>query len=100
LNIINNAFGALQDGGWIRISLEERENHMVAVTICDNGSGISKEDLKHIFEPFFSTKGKFGTGLGLSITYEIVQKLGGQISVESELGEGTCFTVTLPCREV
>lgn len=99
LNIINNAFGALQDGGWIRISLEERGDGRIAVKICDNGSGISREDMKHVFEPFFSTKGKFGTGLGLSITYEIVQKLGGQITVESELGKGTCFTVTLPHRK-
>jgi signal transduction histidine kinase len=96
LNIINNAFAAVDDGGWIRIAVEERGFNEVAVIICDNGSGILKEDMKRIFEPFFSTKGKFGTGLGLSITRDIVEKLGGKIEVESELGEGTCFTVTLP----
>jgi len=99
LNIINNALAALKDGGWIKFILEERDTDMVAVMICDNGSGISPEDLKHIFEPFFSTKGEFGTGLGLSITYGIVEKLGGNISVESQLGSGTCFTVILPRRK-
>lgn len=96
LNIVNNAFSALQDGGWIKISLKKKDINTVAVTVCDNGSGISEEDQKHIFEPFFSTKGEFGTGLGLSITHEIMHKLGGEISVKSTLGEGTCFTVTLP----
>ncbi|MFH1862567.1 MAG: ATP-binding protein [bacterium] len=98
LNIINNAFAAVPDGGLVRISLREQDD-FVAVMICDNGSGISKEDLKHIFEPFFSTKGEFGTGLGLSITYGIVEKLGGDISVESELGKRTCFTVSLPRKK-
>ncbi len=100
LNIINNAFAAVDDGGWIRIAVEERGFNKIAVIICDNGSGISKEDMKRIFEPFFSTKGRFGTGLGLSITKDIVEKLGGEIGVESELGEGTCFTVILPRTKV
>jgi signal transduction histidine kinase len=69
-----------------------------AVSIRDNGPGIPEEDLPHIFEPFFSTKGKFGTGLGLSITYGLVQKLGGSIEVKSQPGSGACFTVFLPER--
>lgn len=96
LNIINNAIAAIKEGGWIRFTLAEVEPSRVAVKICDNGSGISPEDLKHIFEPFFSTKGEFGTGLGLSITYDIIKKLGGDIQVESQLGKGTCFTIVLP----
>ncbi|MCA1990172.1 MAG: two-component sensor histidine kinase, partial [Desulfarculus sp.] len=63
-----------------------------------NGVGIPSANVKRIFEPFFSTRGAKGTGLGLSITYGIVQKLGGQIEVESQEGEGTTFTVTLPIR--
>jgi signal transduction histidine kinase len=70
----------------------------VAVTITDNGHGIPPQNLKHIFEPFFSTKGEFGTGLGLSITHGIVEKLGGKIEVQSEIDRGTTFTVTLPTR--
>jgi two-component system NtrC family sensor kinase len=96
LNIITNAFTASKDGGWIKIALEKRDINTVAVTICDNGTGISEEDLKHIFEPFFSTKGEFGTGLGLSITHEIITRLGGKITVESTLGVGSCFTLILP----
>ncbi|RJP73480.1 MAG: sensor histidine kinase [Candidatus Zixiibacteriota bacterium] len=96
LNIVNNALSATQNGGWIQFALQEPDDYSVAVTICDSGAGIAPEDLKHIFEPFFSTKGEFGTGLGLSITREIVDKLGGSITVESRQGEGTCFTVILP----
>ena len=96
LNILNNAFAAVGDGGQIRITGEQREDNGVAVSIRDNGSGICEEDQKHIFEPFFSTKGAAGTGLGLSITYGIVNKLGGRIEVESAVGEGTKFTVILP----
>jgi signal transduction histidine kinase len=95
LNIINNAFAAVDDGGQIEIGIE-RVNGRVAVSIADNGMGISKDNLGRIFDPFFTTKKGAGTGLGLSITYGIVQKLGGDISVTSKLGEGTCFTVTLP----
>ena len=61
--------------------------------------GISEENLKHIFEPFFSTKGEFGTWLGLSITRDIVEKLGGEIDVQSEKGKGTRFLVTLPVKK-
>ena len=70
----------------------------VDICITDTGVGISEEHLEHIFEPFYTTKGKYGTGLGLSITYGIVQKLGGKISVKSKLGEGTKFFVHLPIK--
>lgn len=97
LNIINNAMAAVSDGGRIDITAQEEENRTIAVVFADDGCGISPQDLKHIFEPFFSTRAKQGgTGLGLSITYNLVQELGGSISVESELGKGTRFTVTLP----
>lgn len=96
LNLLNNAFGALDDGGRITITVGDQGKDRVVLQVGDNGCGISKEDLDHIFEPFFSTKGEFGTGLGLSITYELVHKLGGTIGVWSEPGQGTRFTVTLP----
>jgi two-component system NtrC family sensor kinase len=96
LNIINNAFAAVEDGGRVDLFVERAGDHEVAVKIQDNGHGISKENLKHIFEPFFTTKKEYGTGLGLSITYGIVEKLGGRIEVESEVGRGTTFTVRLP----
>ncbi len=96
LNIINNAFAAVEDGGRIDIRIEPVQGHSVAASITDDGPGIPEETLAHIFDPFFTTKEGSGTGLGLSITYGIVKKLGGQITVSSEVGKGTCFTVTLP----
>jgi two-component system NtrC family sensor kinase len=96
LNIINNAFAAVEDGGRVEISISRIGTDVVAVSIADNGVGISEENLKRIFEPFFTTKKGAGTGLGLSVTYGIVQKLGGQISVQSKVGVGTRFTVRLP----
>lgn len=96
LNIINNAFAAVDDGGRIEIGIEERGPDSLAVWIQDDGTGIPEDHLGHIFDPFFSTKKGSGTGLGLSITYGIVQKLGGQISVKSKVGEGTRFTIILP----
>ncbi len=96
LNIINNAFAAVEDGGHIEIGIEKAGEDAVEVKIADDGVGIPADQLTHIFDPFFTTKKGAGTGLGLSITYGIVQKLGGQIGVKSKVGEGTCFTVTLP----
>jgi two-component system NtrC family sensor kinase len=96
LNIINNAFAAMEDGGKLEIGIQPVGNGSVAVSIADDGVGISEDDMTHIFDPFFTTKKGSGTGLGLSITYGIVQKLGGQVKVKSKVGEGTCFTVTLP----
>jgi signal transduction histidine kinase len=97
LNILTNAFYAVkEEEGTIDITAELREDKKVIVTISDNGVGISKENIDHIFEPFYTTKGKYGTGLGLSITYGIIQKLGGEIKVDSKLGEGTSFKIILP----
>ncbi len=96
LNIINNAFAAVEDGGKIDIHLKTVNQVNVSISITDNGSGIPKEYLTHIFEPFFTLKKKYGTGLGLSITYGIISKLKGNISVDSEVGKGTTFTITLP----
>jgi two-component system NtrC family sensor kinase len=96
LNLLNNAIAAVEDGGQIEISIERAGDAMVEVSVVDNGIGIPEENLKRIFEPFFTTKKASGTGLGLSITYGIVQKLGGDIRVASELGKGSRFTVLLP----
>ena len=97
LNLVNNAFQAMNDGGRLLISAREREKGKVSVSLTDDGCGISEEDQKTIFEPFFTTRvSKGGTGLGLSITYGLLRKLKGDISVRSKLGEGTTFTVDLP----
>jgi signal transduction histidine kinase len=96
LNILSNAFAAVDSGGRIDISLVLEDENTVAVTIRDDGPGIPEEHLTRIFEPFFSTKGEYGTGLGLSITFGIVERLGGRIEVQSKLGKGASFTVRLP----
>jgi two-component system NtrC family sensor kinase len=101
LNLINNAIDAVPDGGVIAVSTEVKGRDIVRVTIMDNGQGIPKDTIKNIFEPFYTTKGKGkGTGLGLSISYGIIKRLGGDISVESEVGEGSTFYVELPIRTV
>nr|WP_322785951.1 ATP-binding protein [Pseudodesulfovibrio piezophilus] len=97
LNLINNAFQAMNDGGHLIISAHRIGSDSLRFVVGDDGCGISESDLKQIFDPFFSTRKKTGgTGLGLSITYGLVQELGGSMTVESEVGVGTAFTVTMP----
>jgi len=102
LNLVLNALDAMPDGGLLRIKVfktEDRES--VAVTFEDTGIGIPKQHLRDIFDPFFtSKKAAKGTGLGLSVSLGIVQRHGGDIRVESELGKGTVFTVLLPVPKV
>ncbi len=93
LNVLNNAFAAVDDGGQVTISTWEENTSTLGVSIRDNGCGMSEETLSHIFEPFFTTKKEYGTGLGLPITYGIVKKLGGDFKVQSKEGEGTNFTI-------
>ena len=91
LNIVNNAFAAVDNGGHIEISIRREGKDQVAVSIADDGVGIPEAQLPHIFDPFFTTKKGAGTGLGLSITYGIIEKLGGRIAVTSAVGQGTRF---------
>lgn len=97
LNIMNNAIDAVEEHGIIKIVTTVKDKNTVQVVISDNGQGIPKDKLKHIFEPFYTTKEKGkGTGLGLSISYGIMQRLGGTIFVESEINKGTTFIVEIP----
>ena len=99
LNLVNNAFQAVDDGCNLAIEAEPEGNDKVSITIRDNGCGMPEENLSKIFEPFFSTKERGqGTGLGLTITYGLVKKLNGNISVISKEMEGTTFIITLPIR--
>ncbi len=94
LNIINNAVDVVDIGGQIEIKTELIDSNHIRISIKDNGPGIPKDRLKHIFEPFYTTKKK-GTGLGLYISYGIIKKLGGDIKVESEVGKGATFYIEL-----
>jgi len=98
LNILTNALEAVEEEGLITITSWQDGPDRVAVSVQDNGRGMSKETMEHIFEPFFTTKREYGTGLGLSITYGIVKKLGGDIHVASQESVGTTLTVFLPLK--
>lgn len=99
VNLLNNAADALPDGGEITISTWQ-EDDKVAVAVKDTGIGIEPEKIKHIFEPFYTTKpGVRGTGLGLSVSHGIVQSHHGEIRVRSRPQEGAVFTVVLPINE-
>lgn len=99
-NLVINAVQAMTINGELTVKAVLDENRWVVISVQDTGEGILKEDLPHIFDPFFTTKdvGK-GTGLGLSVSYGIVKKHGGRITVESEKGKGTTFTVALPAKD-
>lgn len=96
MNILSNAIQAMPEGGIITITTISKKEHAI-IRIKDNGPGIPQEIVDKIFDPFFTTKdvGK-GTGLGLSITYGIIEKHNGKIRVESKIGQGTEFIITLP----
>ncbi len=111
MNLVLNARDAMKDGGTLTIETtpvdlgadELRDNpdalpgQFVCLAVRDTGIGLEKKQLRHIFEPFFSTKGLVeGTGLGLSMVYGIVQQHGGVITVESEPGLGSSFCIYLP----
>ncbi len=93
-NLFANAVDAMQGRGNLFVKVR-MESGSAAVRISDTGRGIPRESIDKIYEPFFTTKNK-GTGLGLAIVYNIIKKHGGDIKVESEEGEGTTFTITLP----
>lgn len=97
-NMIINAQQAMPDGGRVIISTGNNHN-MVEIAFKDTGCGIAEEHKDRIFEPFFTTKMDWkGTGLGLSICYDIIRNHNGNISVDSLLGKGTTFTVSLPVK--
>jgi two-component system NtrC family sensor kinase len=97
LNLFLNAIQAMPNGGKLSISVTSDEAKFLRTDVKDTGCGIPKENLDRIFEPFFTTKevGK-GTGLGLSVIYGVIEKIGGHIKVDSELGQWTKFSVYLP----
>jgi len=96
LNLLINASQAIERDGRITVSTRH-EGDQVRVDIRDNGVGMDEQTMRHVFEPFFTTKAVGqGTGLGLHLAYGIVENHGGSIEVQSEVGVGTCFSVSLP----
>ena len=100
-NLITNAIDAIGKNGKLSLTIERASDHQVVVRVRDTGAGIPQENLKLIFEPFFSTKGEQGTGIGLWVIKGIVDKLGGRIEVEtSTAGQtGTTFSIFLPANK-
>lgn len=99
LNLITNALESVDTGGMVKVTVE-RDGDKVRVVVEDNGTGMTDEVLKHLFEPFFTRRRSGqGTGLGLSITYRIVEEHDGSIEATSEgVGRGSRFVVTLPAN--
>ena len=95
MNIILNAIQAIPGQGIISIMLEDSNKENLKIKVKDTGPGISKENIKQLFKPFFTTKTK-GTGLGLSTSFRIIKEHGGNIEIESELKKGTTFIIELP----
>jgi len=97
-NVVDNALHAMPGGGTIVIRAARSEAREVEMTLVDTGVGMDEEALRHLFEPYFSTKAA-GTGLGLSIARRNVELNGGRIAVASERGRGTTVTIWLPIAE-
>jgi len=96
LNLYLNAIEAMEQGGTLTVSLSKKESSpWVKLTVTDTGAGISREDLEHVFDPYFTTK-QTGTGLGLAIVHKIIEAHRGEVRAESEVGRGTTVSVLLP----
>jgi len=101
MNLLLNARQAMTDGGDLTVrTIHRKEKKVVAVEVVDTGTGIAEKHIDRIFDPFFTTKEtEKGTGLGLSVSYGIVKQHGGDIEVETSVGEGSTFRVLLPADE-
>jgi len=98
INLLTNSIQATDAGGWITFNIAAFQDK-INIAVQDNGCGIPEENLTKIFDPFFSTKAVgVGTGMGLYISWGIVTKLGGRMTVESQPGKGTTFTISLPVK--
>jgi two-component system sensor histidine kinase HydH len=95
LNLFLNALAAMDKGGVLTVGAARQDDYTLRVSVADTGTGIRKEDLGRVFDPYFTTKPS-GTGLGLAIVHRIVEVHGGEIRLESEPGKGSTFTILLP----
>jgi signal transduction histidine kinase len=100
INLVTNALQFTPEGGWITLSAEQTgtaEAEELVLSVADTGVGVPKENLRKIFEPYFTTgKEKSNVGLGLPIVVKTVGEHGGELDVESEVGKGTVFRIKLP----
>ncbi len=99
LNLLNNALDAMPAGGTFTFGATT-DGDRVVIRAADGGCGMSEETRRRVFEPFFTTKGAQGNGLGLAVVWGIMARHGGEIAVDSVLGQGTTFTIHLPIPSV
>jgi two-component system sensor histidine kinase HydH len=97
LNLYVNAIQAMEDGGVLTVGCRPGEDGDIRIVVSDTGSGMPVDQSDKIFNPYFTTKSK-GTGLGLAIVQKIVESHGGRITVQSESGQGTSFSIHIPCN--
>jgi signal transduction histidine kinase len=97
-NLLDNAFRWTPRGGKVELGCVT-SNGIAAIKVTDTGRGIAPAEREAVFHPFYSRRGEGGTGLGLSISRELAQALGGRLSVESEPGSGSTFTLSLPRKK-
>ena len=95
VNMIYNAVDAMPSGGEVRVSTQETRDRVI-IQITDTGTGMGAEVKQRLFDPFFTTKGKAGTGMGLAVSFGIIRRHEGSIEVDSEVGRGTTFKISLP----
>ncbi len=98
VNLLNNALDAVEPAsGVVTLRCEyDAVRHQARIQVSDNGPGIDRETMRHIFQPFYSTKGQRGTGLGLAVARKVIDEHGGRISLQSDPGQGATFTISLP----
>lgn len=99
INILKNAIEVMTKGGDVHVRVQKVDHHYIRISVTDQGCGIPQDKIKKLGEPFYTTKER-GTGLGLMVSYKIIEEHQGKIDVESEVGVGTTFHITLPIERV
>ncbi|MFB9830495.1 ATP-binding protein [Lederbergia wuyishanensis] len=98
INIIKNSIEAMENGGTVTVEVESTSTN-IDIRVQDTGKGMTQEQIEHLGEPYYSTKGEMGTGLGVMVAFNIVRAMKGKINIKSEIGKGTSFEFSFPIEE-
>lgn len=99
LNLMKNGLEAMPDGGQLSITVSDKENEMI-LEVSDTGIGMNNEQISRLGEPYYTTKGAQGTGLGMMVVFQVLEGMKSTITVQSTVGEGSRFIVTIPKAKV